>query len=104
MYESRATPVHRSLLEYKTIGGVESRMAILNGTVAAAITLGTETLLYIPVAMVLHMMLRWLTKKDPHLIMIYMRYRLLGDVYDPWVRRSTKTNARPKGFSRGVLC
>ena len=103
-YEPRWTPVHKSLLEIKTIAGVESRMAILNWTMAVAITFGMNTLYFLPAALLMHMLLRWLTRKDPHLIRIYSQYRVFGDVYDPWPRRKVKTNARPKGFGKGMLC
>jgi type IV secretion system protein VirB3 len=103
-YEHRSTPVHLSLLEVKKIGGVEARMAIMNGTMAAAITVGGKTLAFLPLAFVLHWFLRWVTKSDPHIIKVYMRYRLFGDIYDPWPRRAMVTNERPQGFSRGLLC
>lgn len=102
--ERRVTPVYVSLLEVKTIGGVEARMAILNGTMAAALTFGMNTPWFIPIAVVTHIMLRWLTRKDPHVITIYMQYRLLGAVYDPWPKRRQRTNLRPKGFGQGALC
>lgn len=103
-YVPRATTVHKSLLEHKTIAGVESKMAILNGTLTVAITMGLETLYMIPIAIVNHMFLKWLTKNDPYLIKIYGQYRVFADVYDPWPHSSIKTNARPKGFSKGTLC
>ena len=71
-YEPRASAVHKSLLEIKTLGGVEKRMAIANGTLAAALTMG--------------------------------RYALMGDIYDPWPRRSIKRNPRPEGFGKNLLC
>lgn len=103
-YQPRATPVHRSLLEQKTIGGVESRMAILNGTLAAALTFGMMTVYFLPFAVLLHLVLRWITKKDAKLIEIYTRYRIFGEVYDPWPKAVMRVNARPKGFAKGLLC
>lgn len=103
-YVPRQTVVHKSAHEIKTIAGVESRLAILNGTVALAITFALENLLFLPVAFLSHLVLKWITKHDPQTIAIYTRYRIFGDIYDPWARRSQKTNARPVGFSRGMLC
>lgn len=103
-YVARATPVHKSLLEPKLMGGVEHRLAILNGTMFAAMIMGLESLWVVPIGVLSHMVLRWLTKKDAHIVRIYGQYRILGDIYDPWVRRNLRTNMRPKGFSRGVLC
>lgn len=103
-YEPRVTPVHKSLLEPKTMGGVESRLAILNGTMFAALTMGLESLIVLPIGIGTHMLLRKLTEKDAHILRIYAQYRVFGDVYDPWAKRNQRTNMRPKGFSRGVLC
>lgn len=102
--ERRRTPVYQSLLEVKTVAGVESRIAILNGTFAAAFTFGLDNPWMIPIAVVTHIFLRWLTKKDPHIIRIYSQYRVLGAIYDPWPKRKQRTNARPRGFGRGLLC
>lgn len=103
-YQARATAVHKSLLEIKTIAGVEKRMAILNGTMAAALTMGTEQLGFIPLAVILHFFLMWVTKKDPFTIKVYARYALLADVYDPWPKRTNKRNPRPDGFGKDLLC
>jgi type IV secretion system protein VirB3 len=103
-YQQRFTVIHKSAHEVKTIMGVESRMAILNGTMSLAILFAMESLYVLPFAVITHSLLRWLTKKDPQTIPIYTRYRIFGDVYDPWPRRSQKTNPRPYGFSRGMLC
>ncbi len=103
-YEPRASTVHKSLLEIKTYGGVEKRMAVANGTVWAALTMGTEQPAFIFFAVVVHFILMWVTKKDPFTINVYMRYAVLGDVYDPWIRRNMKRNERPEGCCRNVLC
>ena len=102
-YEPRASTVHKSLLEIKTLGGVEKRMAILNGTMAAALTMGTSQPAFIALAVIVHFFLMWLTKKDPFTIMIYTRYALMGDIYDPWPRRKSKRNQRPEGFGKNLL-
>lgn len=103
-YTPRVSVVHKSAHELKTIGGVESRMAILNGTMSLAVLFALESLYVLPLAFMTHYMLRWLTKKDPYTIAIYTRYRIFGDIYDPWARRAQKANSRPYGFSRGMLC
>ena len=103
-YTPRLTTVHKSLLEIKTFGGVEFRMAAFNLIVAGAITLALTTPWYLPAAFLLHIFLRWLTKRDPLQIPIYMRWRLLAELYDPWPHRSMETNARPIDFERDMLC
>lgn len=103
-YESRQTPVHKSLLETRTLGGVEFRLAMLNGTISAAIILALQNWYYIPIAILIQLFLVWVTKKDPMIVKIYARYNILGDVYDPWPRRTALMNQRPAGFGKGVLC
>ena len=103
-YIPRRTPVHPALLFVKTIGGVEFRIAVLNFTMGLAVVAGSKSLLFLAITIPLHIFLRWVTKKDPHAVRIYMRYRLFGSIYDPWVKRSTTMNDRPRGFSRGMLC
>lgn len=102
-YTPRASAVHKSLLEIKTLGGVEKRMAIANGTMAAAMTMGTNQPGFLVLAIGVHFFLMWLTKKDPFTVMIYMRYALMGDIYDPWPRRTMKRNQRPDGFGKNLL-
>lgn len=102
-YEQRATVVHKSLLEIKTLGGVEKRMAIMNGTLAAALTMGSYQPGFLALGVFLHFILMWLTKKDPFTIMVYMRYAMMGEIYDPWPKRTMKRNARPEGFGKNLL-
>lgn len=102
--DARYSVVHKSLLEQKMFGGVEKELAIFNGTVAIAIIFGTKSFWYIPFAMLLHAILRWMYKRDPYMRKIYLRYNVLGRVYDPWPRHVMTTNMRPEGFSKGMLC
>lgn len=104
MYERRVTVVHKSLLETQTIGGVEKELVILNGAIAMAISVALNNFWYVPVAMLLHFFLAWGNRKDPDFRKIYIRYSLLGDIYDPWPHIKMKTNERPKGFGQGMLC
>lgn len=103
-YEPRASAVHKSLLEIKTYGGVEKGMAVANGTLAAALGMGTEEPAFLLLAIAVHFFLMWLTKKDPFTVKVYMRYAKMGDIYDPWPKRTMKRNARPEGFGKGLLC
>jgi type IV secretory pathway TrbD component len=102
--ELRATPVHRSLLEIKTIGGVEDKLAIMNGTFAVAIVMGLGLWLYLPVAIAMHLILARMTRRDPFTRRIYMRYNAQADRYDPWPHARQRRNRRPEGFGRSLLC
>lgn len=103
-YDARATKVHKSLLEVKTFLGVESRLAILNGTLTMALSMALESFTFVVLGFCMHYVLRWLTKKDIHLMAIYGRFNVLGSIYDPWPHVRMKMNSRPEGFGKGVLC
>lgn len=103
-YEPRQTVVHRSLLEVKTLGGVEDRLAILNGTLTLAIMMGLRIYLYAVAGIFLHVLLRYITRRDPFTRRIYMRYNRQWDIYDPWPHKRQRHHLRPEGFGRGMLC
>lgn len=100
----RKSKVHAALFEPKTIGGVEHSLAVMNGTLAVVFVIGLEFAAYIPVAVLAHALLAYVTKRDPRIRQIYRRYIRQGDRYDPWPHSKQRYNARPKGFGRGMLC
>lgn len=102
-YQPRSTAVHKSLHEVKTIGGVEDKLAILNVTFTAAFVMGMTMWQLIPVGIMAHLFLAWLTKKDPWTRKVYMRYSVQADMYDPWPHAVQKRGHRPVGFARGAL-
>ena len=65
-YTPVTTPVHKSLLEPKTIAGVESKLAILNATMFVTLTLGMESLWLAPIGVLVHLFLKWLTTLKLH--------------------------------------
>lgn len=97
----RRNRVYRSLAEPQTLGGAERRLAIVNGTVAAATIGALQTLWYLPLAWAVHRLLRWLTRRDPFFREIYMVYNRHGDIYDPWPQAGRE---RPYGFGHGLPC
>lgn len=103
-YQQRITSIHKSLHEIKRIGGVESKLAILNGTFLAAFVMGLGMWQFIPVGIGTHMFLAWVTKNDAWARQIYMRYVTQADKYDPWPHAIQKKNERPEGFGKGMLC
>jgi len=101
---SRASLVHQSLLEVKTIAGVEDRLAILNATFALAIVMGLGLWPWLAAAFALHLVAARLTRRDPYLRRIYIRYARQADHYEPWPRTGMTCNRRPRGFGRDLLC
>jgi type IV secretory pathway TrbD component len=104
MYQPRRTPVHRSLMEMKTIAGVERRIAIANITIAAALTMAMHMWAYVAAAAMLHVVLAYMTKREPFLRLFYIRYNRQHDMYDPWPHAVQRSGHRPHGFGRGTLC
>jgi type IV secretory pathway TrbD component len=104
MMEQRYTVIHKSLHEIKRIAGVESRLAILNGTMVAAFVMGLGMWHFIPLGFGAHIFLAWVTKKDAWARQIYIRYVTQADRYDPWPHAVQNKNKRPEGFGRGMLC
>jgi type IV secretion system protein TrbD len=58
---------HNALSEPITIAGVPRMIAILNGTLGAVVALGLQVpWLGIPLALAVHTLAFWLTKRDPY--------------------------------------
>lgn len=102
-YERRATPFHKSLIEVKTIGGVETTFFMLNVMFTAVMTINLEKLIMLVGGVFTHAFLVWLTKKDPLILKIYNRFRVQADAYDPWPRARQRRHPRPPGFAPGAL-
>jgi len=58
-------PVHRSVTQPLLIAGVPRGLALLNGTMAAALGLGGHQLWIFPLNLVIHLVCRALASKDP---------------------------------------
>lgn len=62
--------LHQSLMVPLLIAGVPRRVALLNGTVVAALALGLHNLLAVPVGLLVHMIAAYATKWDPFFLEI----------------------------------
>lgn len=66
---------HNALSEPITMAGVPRMVAILNGTLAAIITLGLQVpWLGIPLGLAVHSIAFWLTKRDPYFFDVLGRH------------------------------
>ena len=76
MERSQTTKVliHRSLTEEIMLGGVPRNMAILNGTVGAAIGVGGGSFILIPIFISIHLLLALLHKNDPLFLVCLKRF------------------------------
>lgn len=73
MSEDYHVPVHRSLTEVILLGGLPRTVAILLWTLAAAAGFGMQQLWVLPVAIVLHVILAMMAKRDPHFFDVFVR-------------------------------
>jgi type IV secretion system protein VirB3 len=69
-----AVPIHKSLTRPLLLAGVPRQLAIINGTVAAATTLGLQSLYALPVCILVHLIAVALAKKDPYFFQIILRH------------------------------
>ena len=68
-------PVHRALTEPVLLAGAPRSLAILNGTLAAALGLGLRLwLVGLAVWLVGHALAVWAAKRDPHFVEVTRRH------------------------------
>ena len=100
----RQSSVHAALLERPMLGGVESRVAIVNATLAAALAMGLGLWAWLPAAVIVHALAARAMRRDPFARQVYAAYLRQADRYDPWPRAGMPRGARPPGFGRDLLC
>ena len=66
-------PIHRSLTQPIMIGGVPREIAILNGTITAALVLGMHSFWGLPLGLVIHIASLTLSKRDPQFFATFRR-------------------------------
>ncbi|WP_257169677.1 VirB3 family type IV secretion system protein [Bradyrhizobium sp. SRS-191] len=70
-----AAPVHRSLTEPVLLGGAPRSVAIVNGTLSAALGLGLRLWFFgLLLWLVGHMIAVWATKRDPSFVEVVRRH------------------------------
>lgn len=68
-------PVHRALTEHILLGGAPRSVAILNGTIAAALGLGLRLwLVGIGIGAIGHVAAVWAAKRDPQFVDVVRRH------------------------------
>jgi type IV secretory pathway TrbD component len=68
-------PVHRALTEHILLGGVPRSVAILNGTIAAALGLGLRLwLIGIGLGAIGHIAAMWAARRDPMFVDVARRH------------------------------
>ena len=74
-------PIHRSLSEQILMGGVPRTIALLNGTMVAALGLGLHSLMAFPVGILIHLLALAATRTDPHFFSCFRRHVKQKDLY-----------------------
>lgn len=80
--------------------GVEEALFALNLGLAVFMALSLRQYWYPVVALLLHFILRGVSKRESIAGKIYLRYSRQADVYSPWPALSQKRGFRPDGFGR----
>jgi type IV secretion system protein TrbD len=75
MQEGYEMPLHRSLTELMLMGGAPRSVAIVNGTLAAALGFGLRLwLIGVVVGIVGHALAVWAAKADPQFMDVFSRH------------------------------
>ena len=83
MDDETEIPLFQSLTQPILLGGVPRTFAILNGLVACVLSIPLE-LFYvgIPLAIIIHAVAAWMTKRDPHFFEILARHLRLSHYWN----------------------
>lgn len=73
MTEGFDAPVHRSLTEVILLGGLPRTVGLLLWTTAAAVGFGLQQIWVLPFAIVAHIGLVFVTKKDPFFFDVFVQ-------------------------------
>ena len=71
--EGFEVPIHRSLAEFIMIAGAPREITILNGTLTAAIVLGMQSLVGLPIGLIVQLAAVAVSKRDPQFFATFRR-------------------------------
>ena len=73
--------LHNSLVTPILLMGVPRRLAILNGTMCAALVLGMRAYYLLPIFIIIHVVAVYFTKKDPYFFDVILNHLKLKKFY-----------------------
>ena len=73
MIDGFEIPLHRSLTEVILLGGLPRTVALMLWTISIALAFGMQQLWVLPVAVMLHLLLMTLTRRDPFFFEVFIR-------------------------------
>lgn len=74
-------PIHKALTNKIMIAGIPREIALLNGTLTAALVLGAHSLWGIPIGFVIHFIARNMAKHDEQFFEVYRRHMRFKSFY-----------------------
>ena len=74
-------PIHKSLTEQILMGGVPRTIALINGTLVAALGLGLHSFLALPVGAAMHLLALAATRADPDFFGCFRRHVRQKNIY-----------------------
>lgn len=80
----RTSRVYTVLDEPILLFGVDRRIAIFNAMVTFAMVMSFHWYWWIPVAIIAHIVLRFMHRRDAQIRDVYMVFKRQGTRYDPW--------------------
>ena len=95
----RSSTFHPSLHRPKLVMGADP-MAFYGAAFLGSFFFASKAYLALPVALIAFVIGRWMTKKDPNFMTIFMRYLDEKDAYSP-LPTPTDWARRPIGWGRG---
>jgi|GEM_PF-1481634 len=97
--------VYTGLAEPALIYGVEPKLLLVNVGLGVFffVLFKFYALFWVPLGWVLHYVLKVMTKHDPHMRLIYVRYAVQADRYEAWPDPSPRLGHRPLHWGRGVV-
>lgn len=103
----RRSVVYRVLTKGRLLMGVDYRVAVIlwAPTIWALMVLQGNWVqmgILFGVVVVVHFVLKFVTKRDFRFFDLLKRYQRQADWYDPWPRYRSRRNFRPVGFGRDM--
>lgn len=85
------------------VAGAEPRLIMLNMGILVFMFMILHAWWWIGVTWIVHQALKALAKSDPFARLIYIRYQMQANRYEPWPDARPRRGLRPLGAGRGRL-
>lgn len=100
----RQSPTYLALQRPRLAAGIGLKAIALIWPLGAIACILMETGWPLLVSVGAHVFLRWVYRRDQHILAIYIKYAQTSDHYAPGVYDELPGRERPRGYGRGVRC